>query len=203
MNPAATRRRVTQLDKHNPEPSFSLTAPSHDRRRTSREPARDAVAGAAALILVSGETAIEVLMLQRPATGDTAGSIWNFPGGRPEAGPKTGERALRASALRQLADETSIGTIDTAALFAFGRSLPSTDVPRRVETHYFLARAPAGTRPRVDGVSILDAAWLRPGHALSAAAAGALSIDQESRLQLQALARWADIAALFASAVRR
>jgi 8-oxo-dGTP pyrophosphatase MutT (NUDIX family) len=153
-----------------------------------------AISEAAVLILLGAAEALEVLMVRRNPAGPVMPGVWTFPGGRREPGdtaaasPATTDGALRATAVRECAEETAIAGIDPGSLIAFAHWITPPSLPVRFDTRFYLARAPVGQRPHVDGVECVDAAWLRPSHALLAADGGSLPLLRPTRFLLAALA---------------
>ena len=70
------------------------------------------------------------------------------------------------------------------ALAPFARWITPADRPRRWDTFFFLALAPAGQLPRCDEVETMAPEWLRPAAALALAAAGEREIIFPTRLNL-------------------
>jgi len=76
-------------------------------------------------------------------------------------------------------------------------------VPRRYDTHFFLAKAPAGQVACCDGKEAVDATWVQPQAALAQAASGARKIIFPTRMNLGMLAQSSDVnGALAASRAR-
>jgi 8-oxo-dGTP pyrophosphatase MutT (NUDIX family) len=162
--------------------------------RVSTIPAREA----ATVILVRERSPFEVLMIARNPAGRVMGGVWAFPGGALEALDGSGEERFRAAAVRELAEETAIGGVAAGELVPFSRWIAPVSLPVRFDTHFFLARAPAGAHAIADGVECVDARWLAPDVALS----GELSLLLPTRRQLERLAAQPTIEALFAVAAR-
>ena len=97
------------------------------------------------------------------------GGAWVFPGGSVSAEDGEGAAALRAAAVRELAEEVGVQLPAGAELVAFSNWITPAEVRIRFDTWFFLAVAPEGAEPEVDGSEIVDARWFEPALALAAA----------------------------------
>ena len=70
----------------------------------------------------------------------------------------------------------------------------------RFDTWFYLAAAPAGARPNVDGSEVVDARWYEPRAALEAARSGELFLVFPTIKHLEQLSDFASAAALIAHA---
>jgi 8-oxo-dGTP pyrophosphatase MutT (NUDIX family) len=102
------------------------------------------------------------------------GGAWVFPGGAVDAGEGSGEEAHRAAAVRELEEEAAITGVDPTALVRFSQWITPPQVKVRFDTHFFLAPAPEGAEPRVDGGECVALGWFTPHAALEAHRAGEL-----------------------------
>ncbi len=141
---------------------------------------------AATVILLRGETdQLEVLLVRRNPDARFMGGAWVFPGGAVDREEGEGDAALRAAAVRELAEEAGIEIDRPDALVPFARWITPAEVRIRFDTWFYLAPAPAGAQPAVDGAEIVDARWYQPAAALEAArerrAVPCLSDDQAAR----------------------
>lgn len=75
------------------------------------------------------------------------------------------------------------------ALVPFAHWITPDFMPKRFDTYFYLAAAPAEQRAVHDGKEMVDSAWVRPKDALAQAAAGARTLVPATRLNLQKLAR--------------
>jgi 8-oxo-dGTP pyrophosphatase MutT (NUDIX family) len=84
-------------------------------------------------------------------------------------------------------------TLATDALLPFAHWITPERVPKRFDTHFFLARVPSDhTSDHIgshDGRETVESLWIRPGDALSQAASGRFTIVVATRLNLQKLGR--------------
>jgi 8-oxo-dGTP pyrophosphatase MutT (NUDIX family) len=128
---------------------------------------------AATVILLRGaDRRLEVLLAQRTKQARFMGGAWVFPGGAVGAQDGSGDAALRAAAVRELSEEAGIELADPAELVPFSRWITPAVVKIRYDTWFFLAPAPDGAEPAVDGEEVVDARWYSPPDALAAARGG-------------------------------
>ncbi|MDT0496148.1 hypothetical protein RM530_02050 [Algiphilus sp. W345] len=73
-------------------------------------------------------------------------------------------------------------------------------MPKRFDTHFFLASPPARQLARHDGRELVDSVWIRPADALAQADAGARTIIAPTRLNLQRLGLSGTVEAALAAA---
>jgi 8-oxo-dGTP pyrophosphatase MutT (NUDIX family) len=122
------------------------------------------------VVVLRDASALEVLLLQRCARNGEPGA-WVFPGGKVDApdcrsGADPADDARRA-AVRETAEEAGIA-LDADALTAISRWITPEISPKRFDTWFFAALAPAGAQVRVDGAEMIDHRWLAPAAALRA-----------------------------------
>ncbi|HEU4973509.1 MAG TPA: NUDIX hydrolase [Baekduia sp.] len=129
---------------------------------------------ATVIVLRGGQHALEVLLVQRNPQARFMGGAWVFPGGAVDAHEGEGEAAHRAAAVRELAEEAAIEGVEAASLVRFSRWITPPQAKVRFDTHFFLAPAPEGAEPRVDGAECVDFGWFTPEAALEAHRAGRL-----------------------------
>ena len=127
---------------------------------------------ATVILLRGGEDRLEVLLVRRSPRARFMAGVWVFPGGAVDAHEGEGEDALRAAAVRELAEEAGIALASPAALVPFSRWITPAQVKTRFDTWFFLAIAPAGAEPAVDEQEIVAWRWYKPRAALAAARAG-------------------------------
>jgi len=156
---------------------------------------------AATVILLRGGTAaLEVLLVRRNPQARFMGGAWVFPGGAVDRSEGSGDAALRAAAIRELAEEAGITVEAPGALIPFARWITPAQVKKRFDTWFYLACAPAGARAHVDGSEVVDAGWFEPARALEASARGELPLVFPTIKQLQELAGFASAEAVLAHA---
>ena len=129
---------------------------------------------ATVILLRGGGERLEVLLVRRNPESRFMGGAWVFPGGAVDRHEGTGENALRAAAVRELAEEAGIDITGPEVLVPFSRWITPAQVKIRFDTSFFLAPAPDGAEPEIDGSEIVDVRWYAPQAALDAAAAGEL-----------------------------
>ena len=88
-------------------------------------------------------------------------------------------------------------------LVPFARWITPTFVPKRFDTYFYLAAAPAAQIAVHDGKEMVDAQWIRPADALAEQAAGKRNIVTATLLNLHKLNRHSTVsAAIDRAAVR-
>ena len=174
-------------------------APGEELNATGRETApRQA---ASVILLRGGARALEVLLVKRTERARFMGGVWVFPGGAVEVGE--GDLAHRLAAVRELREEAGVTLDDPAALVKVARWITPAEVAIRFDTHFFLAAAPDGQDPIVDGAEIVEHRWLGPQAALDAHRAGELRLVFPTIKQLERLRGFATAAELLAWAQGR
>jgi len=158
-------------------------------------PPRDS---ASLILLRDGGRGIELLLVRRNPAARYMGGYWVFPGGAVDAGEDH-----RAAAVRELAEEAAVTNVDPAALVAYSRWITPELIATRFDTRFFLARAPAGARARVDGEECVDLRWTTPRAALDAYARVELALVLPTLRHLEELAAFATVAALLEDARER
>jgi 8-oxo-dGTP pyrophosphatase MutT (NUDIX family) len=149
---------------------------------------------ASVILLRGGDAALEVLLARRNPASRFMGGAWVFPGGALE--PADG--SLRDTAVREVAEEAGLTLPGAEALVPFSRWITPKGLPIRFDTHFFLAVAPAGQEPRVDGAEMVDHRWFAPEAALAAHRDGGLQLVFPTIKHLEQLAAFATAAELLA-----
>jgi len=146
----------------------------------------------ASLILVrDGDRGLELLLVQRNPAQRFMGGFWVFPGGAVDAGEDH-----RAAAVRELAEEAGVTNVEPEALVEYSRWITPELIEIRFDTRFFLARAAAGVRPRVDGQECVDVRWTTPRAALEAYAREELALVFPTLRHLEELSAFATAGAL-------
>jgi 8-oxo-dGTP pyrophosphatase MutT (NUDIX family) len=158
---------------------------------------------ATVILLRGGAGALEVLLCRRNPAARFMGGAWVFPGGAVDAHEGAGDAALRAAAVREVAEEAGLALADPAALVPFARWITPEQVRIRYDTWFYLAAAPAGQEPHADGREIVAVRWLAPADALAAHAAGELMLVFPTIKTLERLARFASAGELLSWAAGR
>jgi len=78
--------------------------------------------------------------------------------------------------------------LDLAALTVFARWITPTMMPKRFDTWFYLAAAPADQLAQCDGWETVDAEWIEPAEALRLGIAGQRSVIFPTRMNLKLLA---------------
>jgi 8-oxo-dGTP pyrophosphatase MutT (NUDIX family) len=136
---------------------------------------------ASVIVVRDGGGGIELLLVQRNPAARFMGGVWVFPGGAVDPGdgaaddPEGLEHALRAAAEREVAEEAGI-QLDGDQLVPFSRWITPAHLMTRFDTWFFVAVAPLGAEPRVDGGECVAARWMTPTAALGAHRAGELPL---------------------------
>jgi len=129
---------------------------------------------ATVIVLRGGDRALEVLLVKRNPDSRFMGGAWVFPGGAVDRTEGQGDQALRAAAVRELAEEAGIALGSTEELVPFSRWITPPQVKIRFDTWFYLAPLPMGAEPRVDGGEVVEARWYEPDAALAAGDRGEL-----------------------------
>lgn len=78
--------------------------------------------------------------------------------------------------------------LDLAAMALFARWITPTMMPKRFDTYFYIATAPADQLAKADGWETVDAEWIEPAEALRLAETGERKIIFPTRMNLQLLA---------------
>jgi 8-oxo-dGTP pyrophosphatase MutT (NUDIX family) len=155
---------------------------------------------AASLILLrDGADGAEVLLVRRNPDQRFMGGAWVFPGG----GTRPDDDGPAGTALRELEEEAGLTLPPDADLVPFARWIAPEQVQVRFDTWFFVAAAPPGAEPSVDGSECVDARWLRPADALDAHARDELFLVFPTIKNLERLGETASVAETLAAARAR
>jgi 8-oxo-dGTP pyrophosphatase MutT (NUDIX family) len=152
------------------------------------------------MLLRGGDESLEVLLVKRNPNARFMGGAWVFPGGAVGPSEGEGERALRAAALRELAEEAGVELDGPEALVPFSRWITPAEVKIRFDTWFYLAEFPSGAKPRADGSEVVDARWYAPARALEARLQGTLLLVFPTIKHLEQLAHFSTASELIAYA---
>jgi 8-oxo-dGTP pyrophosphatase MutT (NUDIX family) len=161
---------------------------------------------ASLLLLRGGDAALEVLLVRRTPEARFMGGFWVFPGGAVEPADRAAtdeDGAHRAAAVRELAEEAAIEGVDPASLVGYSRWVTPETSGIRFDTRFYLAAAPVGAQPRVDGEECVDAGWFAPGAALDAYDRGDLPLVLPTLKHFEAILEFGSAAQLLAASERR
>ena len=146
---------------------------------------------AATVILLRGAAELlEILLVKRNPRARFMGGAWVFPGGAVDRHEGRGEPALRAAAVRELREEAGVELSDPDALIGFSRWITPEEIKTRFDTWFYLAAAPPGVEPRVDGQEVVEARWYEPAKALRAARAREIALVFPTIKHLEQLAKF-------------
>jgi 8-oxo-dGTP pyrophosphatase MutT (NUDIX family) len=159
---------------------------------------RETVPRPAATVIVvrGGAAALEVLLVKRNPEARFMGGAWVFPGGAVNRGEGHGDDALRAAAIREVAEEAGIRIGGPGELIPFSRWITPAQVKIRFDTWFYVTALPEGAAPTVDGDEVVDARWYAPRVALDAASAGQLLLVFPTIKHLEQLSSFASAEAL-------
>ncbi len=133
---------------------------------------------------------------------------------RPEGAQRliTAGEAARLEADRRRLEQGEVAIADFLArarlrlacdlLLPFAHWITPVVMPKRFDTHFFLAAAPADQLAAHDGGESVDSVWVRPQDALAAAERGDRTIIFPTKLNLMKLAESASVAEAFERARR-
>jgi 8-oxo-dGTP pyrophosphatase MutT (NUDIX family) len=158
---------------------------------------------ATVILLRGGDRRFEVLMVRRTPAARFMADHWVFPGGAVDRQDGEAQAGLQAAARRELAEEAGITLPEECELVPFARWITPVQAPIRFDTWFFLAPAPVGAAPSVDGVEIVEFRWVEPATGLAEAAAGRLLLAFPTERQLRQLSAFASGEELIADARRR
>jgi 8-oxo-dGTP pyrophosphatase MutT (NUDIX family) len=145
---------------------------------------------ASIIVLRDSPDGPEVLLVQRNPKQRFMGGAWVFPGGAVH-----GEDADHsAAAVRELEEEAGIALPEDAEVVTWSRWITPEEVKVRFDTWFFVAEAPPGSEPTVDGSECVDSCWLHPAAALEAFARDELMLVFPTIKHLEALARAESVA---------
>jgi 8-oxo-dGTP pyrophosphatase MutT (NUDIX family) len=154
---------------------------------------------AASVILVrGGDAGLELLLVQRNPEARFMGGVWVFPGGAVDPGdgatadPEALQYALRAAAQREVAEEAGVQLADADHLVPFSRWITPAHLRTRFDTWFFVAPAPHGAEPRIDGRECVDARWSSARQALAEHRAGRLPLVFPTIKHLEQLSAFAN-----------
>jgi 8-oxo-dGTP pyrophosphatase MutT (NUDIX family) len=143
------------------------------------------------ILVRDGAAGLELLLVRRSPQQRFMGGFWVFPGGAVDPG-----ESHRESAVRELAEEAGIAGVDPEELVPYSRWITPEAIQTRFDTAFFVARAPEGAQPRVDGRECVDLRWTTPAAAVAAYAAGELELVFPTLKLLEGLTAFATVAEL-------
>jgi len=166
--------------------SGARPAPGEELNPGAETPPR---ASSSLILLRAGSDAPEVLLVRRNPEARFMGGAWVFPGGAFDEQ----DGSLAHTAVRELAEEAGVVLEEVGALVPFSRWITPAEVKTRFDTHFFVARAPAGAEAVPDGSECVAAGWFRASDALEAHARGELELVFPTIKHLEELAGFATV----------
>lgn len=172
----------------------------------------DATAWDSASVLLVRDDPLRVLMVRRGEAPDFPAALV-FPGGLVEPGDAAGvwngrrvsadDAAAVVAAARELEEETGVRLPDADALVPFARWITPRELPRRWDTRFFVAAAPADQEPIADGREAVAVSWEEPAALEDRATRGEEFLLPPTRLNLMRLAESSTVAEVLAAARAR
>ena len=98
---------------------------------------------------------------------------------------------------------TLVERIDGAALVPWVRWVTPEISPKRFDARFFLARAPEGQEPQVDGREATEGLWIAPQEALQRWEDGAMQLAPATAKSIEMLAEYSTVDAALIAAARR
>jgi 8-oxo-dGTP pyrophosphatase MutT (NUDIX family) len=98
---------------------------------------------------------------------------------------------------------TLVERIDAAALVPWVRWVTPEISPRRFDARFFLARAPEGQEPRVDGHEATEGLWITPAEALRQWDDGGMQLAPATAKSIEMLCAHATVEAALGAAAKR
>jgi 8-oxo-dGTP pyrophosphatase MutT (NUDIX family) len=151
---------------------------------------------ATVIVLRGGGDRLELLLVKRTEHARFMGGVWVFPGGAVDAHEGEGNAAHRRAAVRELQEEAGLTVADPDALVGFSRWITPAEVAIRYDTWFFLATAPDGQDPVIDGEEIVDHGWFSPQEALAAHERGEILLVFPTIKHLEQLSAFPTVDAL-------
>ena len=107
-----------------------------------------------------------------------------------------------AKSFRQLVADAG-ALLDLSALVPFGHWVTPPQVPKRFDTHFFLARGPSDGEGLCDGEEIVATEWVEPTELIARAAAGDRSILFSTLMNIHRIAESETVAGALTAALSR
>lgn len=128
----------------------------------------------------------ELYMTRRSSRSGFAPDAYVFPGGTVDPQDGAPPEALRNAAVRELFEEAGV-RLDPSALIPFSHWITPPSEPRRYDTHFFFAEAPADQVAQADAYETHDGTWISPAQALQRHGDGRLHLVYPTIKHLQRL----------------
>jgi 8-oxo-dGTP pyrophosphatase MutT (NUDIX family) len=197
-----TRRLVAMVSPEGSLPGSPDAVPGEDVLNTDGPVVVPRLA-AGVILVRGGDATLELLLVRRTPKARFMGGVWVFPGGALDPADGDGQDGLRAAATRELREEAAIELPPSAELVAFSRWVTPEALPIRFDTVFFVAPAPDGCAPAVDGEEMVDWRWTTPSDALAASQTKEIMLAFPTAHDIEALARHTNATALIDDARSR
>ncbi len=173
---------------------------SNEDRPSAPTPARPAQPRDAATVVVLRDSGRgpEVYLIKRSRTVDFMAGAHVFPGGRLDKA----DGSLAACAVRETFEEAGLA-LDAATLVPWVRWVTPEISPKRFDARFFLARAPHGQEPKVDGYEAVEGLWIAPREALQRWEDGAMQLAPATAKSVEMLLAFATVESALSEAARR
>ena len=151
---------------------------------------------ASVILLRDGEGGPEVLLVQRTHGARFMAGVWVFPGGA----VGSGDEGPPGAAVRELAEEAGVDGLAPEDLIPFSRWITPEGGRIRFDTWFYVALAPEGVEPVVDGEEVIALGWFTPAGALAAHAQDELALVFPTVKHLEQLTGFSSVEALLVEA---
>ena len=153
---------------------------------------------ATVVVLRDGARGLEVYLVKRSRAVDFMAGAHVFPGGRLDPA----DRSLEACAVRETFEEAGLA-LDAGALVPWVRWITPEISPKRFDARFFLARAPEGQEPKVDGYEATEGLWIAPAAALQRWEDGGILFPPATAKSVEMLTAYATVDAALEAAAKR
>ena len=150
------------------------------------------------VVLRDAARGLEVYLVKRSRTVDFMAGAHVFPGGRLDEA----DVSLAACAVRETFEEAGL-VLDPGALVPWVRWITPEVSPKRFDARFFLARAPEGQEPKVDGREATEGLWIAPAAALQRWEEGGMQLAPATAKSIELLMAFATVDAALAAAAAR
>ena len=141
---------------------------------------------------------VEVYLVKRSRAVDFMAGAHVFPGGRLDKA----DSSLTACAVRETFEEAGL-VLDPATLVPWVRWITPEISPKRFDARFFLARAPEGQEPKVDGYEATEGLWIDPVAALRRWEEGGMLLAPATAKSVEMLTSFPTVDAALAAAASR
>jgi len=170
----------------------------HTAGEFAARPAATPRDAATVVVLRDGARGMETYLVKRSRTVDFMAGAHVFPGGRLDPA----DASLEACAVRETFEEAGL-RLDPASLVLWVRWITPEISPKRFDARFYLARAPEGQEPRVDGYEATEGLWTTPAEALERWMRGDILLPPATAKSIDALTAHHSVAEALAAAARR